>query len=157
MATTKSYRFLSTELSPKPTHARGASFDLNESDIWGGGGATQSNSNPPQMSRPPRRYVGGREVAAASVPVNVPDWGKILRGEYNKEKWSITGFGGGRDYDEDDNEQDEEEEEWVPPHEYLSRTRNASLSVQEGFGRTLKGRDLSRVRNAIWKRTGFQD
>ncbi|CAN1253193.1 hypothetical protein LINPERPRIM_LOCUS8253 [Linum perenne] len=45
----------------------------------------------------------------------------------------------------------------VPPHELLARTRIASFSVHEGIGRTLKGRDLSRVRNAIWEKTGFQD
>jgi hypothetical protein len=33
----------------------------------------------------------------------------------------------------------------------------ASFSVREGAGRTLKGRDLRRVRNAIWEKTGFQD
>ncbi|CAI0453018.1 unnamed protein product [Linum tenue] len=39
----------------------------------------------------------------------------------------------------------------------MARTRIASFSVHEGVGRTLKGRDLSRVRNAIWEKTGFQD
>ncbi|CAI0540623.1 unnamed protein product [Linum tenue] len=39
----------------------------------------------------------------------------------------------------------------------MVRTRIASFSVHEGVGRTLKGRDLSRVRNAIWEKTGFQD
>ncbi|BAT11335.1 Os10g0481000 [Oryza sativa Japonica Group] len=48
---------------------------------------------------------------------------------------------------------------WVPPHELLlCRERAAaSFSVREGAGRTLKGRDLRRVRNAIWEKTGFQD
>ncbi|KAJ1395948.1 Senescence regulator S40 [Sesbania bispinosa] len=45
----------------------------------------------------------------------------------------------------------------IPPHEYLARTRGASHSVHEGIGRTLKGRDLRRVRNAIWKKVGFED
>ncbi|KAL9296753.1 hypothetical protein ACSQ67_022649 [Phaseolus vulgaris] len=45
----------------------------------------------------------------------------------------------------------------VPPHEFLARTRVASFSVHEGVGRTLKGRDLSTLRNAIWAKTGFQD
>jgi len=27
--------------------------------------------------------------------------------------------------------------------------------VVEGAGRTLKGRDMSRVRDAVWSRTGF--
>lgn len=60
--------------------------------------------------------------------------------------------------DEDDESDEEEEGEIrVPPHEYLARRRGASFSVQEGIGRTLKGRDLRSVRNAIWEKTGFQD
>ena len=43
---------------------------------------------------------------------------------------------------------------WVPPHVYLAR-RQARASVVEGAGRTLKGRDMSRVRDAVWSRTGF--
>nr|CAD1843665.1 unnamed protein product [Ananas comosus var. bracteatus] len=61
-------------------------------------------------------------------------------------------------------EMGEDDEEWgegagavIPPHELLDRNRAASFSVHEGVGRTLKGRDLSRVRNAIWEKTGFQD
>ncbi|GKD91693.1 putative senescence regulator S40 [Tanacetum coccineum] len=55
-------------------------------------------------------------------------------------------------YDDDDDNEDD----WLPPHEYLARVRSASFSVHEGVGRTLKGRDLSRLRNAIWKQTGFE-
>ncbi|CAL1379984.1 unnamed protein product [Linum trigynum] len=44
-----------------------------------------------------------------------------------------------------------------PEFRKMARTRIASFSVHEGVGRTLKGRDLSRVRNAIWEKTGFQD
>ncbi|XP_047979265.1 uncharacterized protein LOC125221183 [Salvia hispanica] len=47
--------------------------------------------------------------------------------------------------------------EGLPPHEYLAKTRGASPSVHEGKGRTLKGRDLSNVRDAVWKQAGFQD
>ena len=79
---------------------------------------------------------------ARSLPVNVPDWSKILGGE-----WKLR----------DEYEEEEEENERMPPHEYLARVRGASLSVHEGEGRTLKGRDLSRVRNAIWKKIGFED
>ncbi|KVH90447.1 uncharacterized protein LOC112522203 [Cynara cardunculus var. scolymus] len=73
-----------------------------------------------------------------TLPINVPDWSKILRYPYKISEG---------DYDE----------EWLPPHEYLARVRSASLSVHEGVGRTLKGRDLSRLRNYIWKQTGFED
>uniref|UniRef100_J3LZM8 Senescence regulator n=1 Tax=Oryza brachyantha TaxID=4533 RepID=J3LZM8_ORYBR len=45
----------------------------------------------------------------------------------------------------------------VPPAGLAWRGRAASLSVHEGIGRTLKGRDLSRVRDAVWKKTGFED
>lgn len=91
------------------------------------------------------------EATAKSLPVNVPDWSMILKEEYKRRS---------DDVDEDDVEE-EDEEDRVPPHEYLARqfarTRVASFSVHEGIGRTLKGRDLSRVRNAIWEKTGFQD
>ena len=61
---------------------------------------------------------------------------------------------------EDDQRYEEEEEEMVPPHEYLAReyarSRNsAANSVFEGVGRTLKGRDMRRVRDAVWSQTGF--
>ncbi|KAF6145384.1 hypothetical protein GIB67_036895 [Kingdonia uniflora] len=37
----------------------------------------------------------------------------------------------------------------LPPHE------NVAKSMFEGVGRTLKGRDLRQVRNAIWHKTGM--
>jgi hypothetical protein len=43
----------------------------------------------------------------------------------------------------------------VPPHEIVARRAAAHSSVLEGAGRTLKGRDLRRVRNAVLRRTGF--
>ncbi|XP_052136859.1 uncharacterized protein LOC127755240 [Oryza glaberrima] len=45
----------------------------------------------------------------------------------------------------------------VPPHEIVARRAAAHSSVLEGSGRTLKGRDLHRVRNAVLRRTGFLD
>ena len=64
--------------------------------------------------------------------------------------------------DEDEDEDDEEEEdERIPPHELLAReysqSQRITFSVCEGVGRTLKGRDLSRVRNAVWSHLGFAD
>lgn len=88
----------------------------------------------------------------ASLPVNIPDWSKILKDEYRDNRR--------RDSDDDDFDYDEDEAAEnggrIPPHEFLAKTRIAS-SMQEGIGRTLKGRDLNRVRNAIWQRIGFQD
>ncbi|XP_073061489.1 protein S40-6-like [Primulina eburnea] len=92
---------------------------------------------------PPSRHM------AASAPVNVPDWSKIYR---NDSVESLHEFEDGlNDYDPG---------VIVPPHEYLAREyersrRVAANSVFEGVGRTLKGRDLSRVRDAVWNQTRF--
>lgn len=81
---------------------------------------------------------------ATSAPVNVPDWSKIYRVN------SVESL-----HDSDDGV-DDHDSEMVPPHEYLARSRNSNAhSVFEGIGRTLKGRDLSRVRDAVWSQTGF--
>ncbi|KAL9236926.1 hypothetical protein vseg_011538 [Gypsophila vaccaria] len=86
---------------------------------------------------------GGRHMAT-SAPVNVPDWSKILRVDSAESM---------HDSYEDDPEGDSGME---PPHEYLARSRKANaFSVYEGVGRTLKGRDMSRVRDAVWSQTGF--
>ncbi|CAL4917196.1 unnamed protein product [Urochloa decumbens] len=148
--------------------------ELDEADvIWGGGPASSSPSStspflhstaaadPYARSSPPVAAPSKpmpRGGGPASVPVNIPDWSKILGAEYagscaGTRGWAahddraedvVAGSGGRR---------------WVPPHEMLQcRERAAaSFSVREGAGRTLKGRDLRRVRNAIWEKTGFQD
>ncbi|KAL3828584.1 hypothetical protein ACJIZ3_017386 [Penstemon smallii] len=58
-------------------------------------------------------------------------------------------------------EEDDEENNGVilPPHELVASRPSPRLacSVLEGAGRTLKGRDLRQVRNAIWRKTGFID
>ncbi|KAL5978594.1 hypothetical protein ACLOJK_029711, partial [Asimina triloba] len=95
-------------------------------------------------------HHAGREVAASSAPVNVPDWPKILR--VDSAESMQDGYGAAM------NGGDGDDDEWVPPHEYLARSRRSSAaahSVFEGVGRTLKGRDMSRVRNAVWSQTGF--
>ncbi|XP_078151447.1 protein S40-3-like [Carex rostrata] len=50
--------------------------------------------------------------------------------------------------------------EQVPPHVLVSRKRNTgklAFPLCSGQGRTLKGRDLRDVRNAVWRMTGFLD
>lgn len=72
------------------------------------------------------------------------------------------------EHGEDDNEEDDDDgydcynDEYghrVPPHEVIARrlakSQISSFSVFEGAGRTLKGRDLSKVRNAVLTKTGF--
>jgi hypothetical protein len=73
--------------------------------------------------------------------MNVQNWSKILGKENRKSIENDDDGGEGK----------------LPPHEYLAKTRMASFSVHEGIGRTLKGRDMSRVRNAILEKTGFLD
>ncbi|ERN10700.1 uncharacterized protein LOC18438884 [Amborella trichopoda] len=80
-----------------------------------------------------------------SAPVNVPVWsGK--RGEGLRSRHGIF-----------EEESDDFDEERMPPHEIVARSHMDNFSVFEGVGRTLKGRDLRRVRNAVWQKTGFLD
>jgi len=88
-----------------------------------------------------------------SAPVNVPDWSKILGVDHRKDQNPYA-----VDVDMAGDEEEEEEEERLPPHEYLAREHarcriSTPSSVLEGVG--LKGRDMSRVRNAVWRQTGF--
>ncbi|KAK1398434.1 Senescence regulator [Heracleum sosnowskyi] len=148
------YRFLPTDLhSPIQSDSL---YELDESDIWNAGRPKSPEfrrSAIRKKSAPKKSEMvasAGAGATAKSLPVNVPDWSMILKEEYNR-----------RTADVEDDFEDEDEDDRVPPHEYLARqfarTRVASFSVHEGIGRTLKGRDLSRVRNAIWEKTGFED
>ncbi|CAN1294436.1 hypothetical protein LINPERPRIM_LOCUS22456 [Linum perenne] len=64
-----------------------------------------------------------------------------------------------REIDEIDEDENEDDGEMLPPHEIVARsqTPDVAFSVLEGVGRTLKGRDLRQVRNAVWRKTGFLD
>ena len=84
-----------------------------------------------------------------SAPMNVP----VLSMAMAKERSSR--------FEEDDDGEFDGDEEMLPPHEIVARGSTQSpkttFSVLEGVGRTLKGRDLRQVRNAIWRQTGFLD
>ncbi|KAL5565674.1 hypothetical protein UlMin_028838 [Ulmus minor] len=163
----KNYRFLPGDhrdyhTSITPTDS---TFELDESEIY-----NSARSNSPEYRKPisssriskkSSSKRSGEAVdrtggTASSLPVNIPDWSKILREEYRENRRRDS-------FDDDDLDRDEDFDGGgrVPPHELLARqmarTRIASFSVHEGVGRTLKGRDLSRVRNAIWEKTGFED
>ncbi|CAA0813054.1 Protein of unknown function- DUF584 [Striga hermonthica] len=73
-----------------------------------------------------------------SVPVNIPAWPKNWKGSGEVDE--DDGFG--------------EAGEMVPPHVIVARS-HATFSVFEGAGRTLKGRDLRRVRNTVLQKTGM--
>ncbi|XP_073291133.1 protein S40-4-like [Primulina huaijiensis] len=135
-------------------------FEFDEAEVWHATEIINTHpetkklgfANPRQLRKPSRKIanVDDRESGPKSLPVNIPDWSKILRGEYRERAGDSVGDCGDAEEDDDGNIR-------FPPHEYLARTRVASFSVHEGVGRTLKGRDLRRVRNAIWKQTGFED
>ncbi|KAH7561049.1 hypothetical protein ACOSP7_016410 [Xanthoceras sorbifolium] len=160
MATSKSYytrqnyRFLSSD--SQVTHD--SPFELDESDLYNhspsvnrsdspeyGRKSAVANSRLGKKSTKRTDSVGG---TATSLPVNIPDWSKILKDEYRVNRRADS---------DDDDDVFSEGSMRVPPHEFLARSRIASFSVHEGVGRTLKGGDLTRVRNAIWEKTGFQD
>ena len=76
---------------------------------------------------------------ANSLPVNIPG--------------SIFHHGNNNSFEDDEREG----EEMVPPHVITGRRVEGKMafSVCTGNGRTLKGRDLSKVRNSILRMTGF--
>ncbi|GMN43423.1 hypothetical protein TIFTF001_012627 [Ficus carica] len=84
------------------------------------------------------------KMAANSVPVNIPD--------------SMFRLADKRVHNRDWSDEDEDEDELVPPHVIVGRRiagGKMAYSVCTGNGRTLKGRDLSQVRNSILRMTGF--
>jgi len=145
--------------------AAGAGEEFDESDIWG---ALATSAAPAPRARPlPAAAAAARKAALAggagraahgSLPVNIPDWSKILGGEYRAHHAGSAAAA--RDWEVDDGDDEDAaaaaaDAVVIPPHELAWRRRAASLSVHEGggaVGRTLK------VRDAVWKRTtGFQD
>ncbi|KAF8031441.1 hypothetical protein BT93_D0603 [Corymbia citriodora subsp. variegata] len=90
------------------------------------------------------RAVAARAAAGVLGAGQRADWSKIYRVD------SVESL-----HDSDDTFDDGGDAEMMPPHEYLARKGAAATSVCEGVGRTLKGRDARRIRDAVWSRTGF--
>jgi hypothetical protein len=67
------------------------------------------------------------------------------------------------EFDDDDDDFRRGDAAMQPPHEMVARASAggagpaAPFSMLEGAGRTLKGRDLRRVRDAVLRQTGFLD
>ncbi|XP_023742835.1 uncharacterized protein LOC111890977 [Lactuca sativa] len=97
-----------------------------------------------------------RHQQQSSAPMGIPDWSKIYM---EKSKGPSDGCYEDGDYHNHGAHDDDDDGEMVPPHEYiarkLARSHITSSSMCEGVGRTLKGRDLSKLRNAILTKTGF--
>jgi hypothetical protein len=136
--------------------------DFNEEDVWGDFGSKKikrvykdsyDSSSSARKNIPKPVSSDEPFVKGSSAPMNIPDWSKV----YGKNCKINDGLhDDGDDYGDDD---DDEDGDVVPPHEWiakkLARNQISSFSVCEGIGRTLKGRDLSKVRNAILTKTGF--
>ncbi|XP_022720950.1 uncharacterized protein LOC111278608 [Durio zibethinus] len=84
-----------------------------------------------------------KRIVASSLPVSIP-----------RHQGSPVHCGSEAD---DFEEEEDEQGEVVPPHVILGRriAGKMAYSVCTGNGRTLKGRDLSQVRNSILRMTGF--
>lgn len=121
-----------------PKTRKGEDDDFRDVD------ANSTMSGRIQFPRP--RVSGGGGELGRSAPLSIPDWSKVYK----------HGCGGIEEEGDDDVEEDGD-----PPHEWLAKKMaksqliSSSSSVCEGAGRTLKGRDLSKVRNAVLTRTGF--
>ncbi|KAF8100314.1 hypothetical protein N665_0227s0046 [Sinapis alba] len=110
-----------------------------------------SAPKPPQERLPfTASFTGGGGKYPQSAPLQVP---LAMRSRHKKE-FKLTDV-------VVDEEEEEDEGERLPPHEIVARSLAQSsllsCSVLEGAGRTLKGRDLRQVRNAVFRRTGFID
>ncbi|KAE8696748.1 hypothetical protein F3Y22_tig00110647pilonHSYRG00146 [Hibiscus syriacus] len=84
--------------------------------------------------------------------------GAAVAGSYwkcNVEMLEWRGKNGDYRVHDSDDWLDDDDSEMVPPHEYLAceyawSKKSSGASVFEGVGRTLKGRDMSRIRDAVW-------
>lgn len=117
--------------------------------------SVSSNSNSPFRMAIPKKQERGAAMwmYGHSAPVNVPIIPAALQRRARELEEFDSEDGLGEVEEEDDHRM------IVPPHVMVDSrpSRMLSCSVLEGAGRTLKGRDLRQVRNAIWQRTGFID
>ncbi|KAL3653681.1 hypothetical protein CASFOL_003362 [Castilleja foliolosa] len=104
-----------------------------------------SRKSSPRIITPATRQEDATENFRRSAPVSIPVWPKSHGERYSKRLDEV----------EDEGEVDLGEE-MVPPHVIVARS-HVTFSVFEGAGRTLKGRDLRRLRNTVFQKTGFID
>ncbi|KAF7009548.1 hypothetical protein CFC21_024069 [Triticum aestivum] len=137
----------------RSAHAVPQSFGLSSLLAEGDGGSVEGQQLPAGMalavpSRP--GHGAATPTPRQSAPVRVPVWPGQAARPRDKAKRGAK--------EAEESEEDEEGgEEMVPPHVVAARRHARSSSVLEGAGRTLKGRDLCRVRNAVLRQTGFLD
>ncbi|KAF3322446.1 hypothetical protein FCM35_KLT13587 [Carex littledalei] len=162
---------VSSPVTTSPAHVRctprafvpgafGLSALLESTSPGPGQGPLRRQSSPvtPPVAVPfGRPSPPSRKAFNQSAPVAVPVWpgrrreGRKGRGEAWDDMWCLE------EEEETDKTEEDGMEEMVPPHVIVARSHISSFSVLEGAGRTLKGRDLRRVRNAVLQKTGFLD
>ncbi|KAK5791999.1 hypothetical protein PVK06_033112 [Gossypium arboreum] len=128
--------------------------DFDEKQVlWSCEKENEDSSPTQRMVKRVSNSTKGVSQQQSSAPVSIPDWSKIYGKHHANKDDDNNGMDDGMVYDGDD------DDEMVPPHEWLAkkltRSQISSFSVCEGVGRKLKGRDLSKVRNAVLTKTGF--
>ncbi|KAI4348943.1 hypothetical protein L6164_009603 [Bauhinia variegata] len=120
--------------------------------------STSSARMIPSIPRPPGQNSQEREYFTQSMPCRKFQQSAPVKVPVMSSKAMERRRNGELDFVDDNVEDDDE---MLPPHEIVARGSGVSpkttFSVLEGVGRTLKGRDLRQVRNAIWRKTGFLD
>uniref|UniRef100_A0A0D9V839 Senescence regulator n=1 Tax=Leersia perrieri TaxID=77586 RepID=A0A0D9V839_9ORYZ len=116
---------------------------------------SSSTASPAAAAAPPRMIPTIPRPAAAALAPNIPQSAPVNVPVPQFRRLSVEAL-------MDKAEDDDDDEEMLPPHEMVARARArdspmTTFSVLEGAGRTLKGRDLRQVRNAVWRKTGFLD
>lgn len=146
--------------------------DFEEEDVWFYATEMEGYSNPALRRSKENGGSSSNETKMArqsSSPVKIPDWPEIygkkatLGTSPRNGSWVYDGNGSCIGYEQGNYHQGDDEDDYgddmVPPHEWLARkistSRIPSFSVCEGIGRTLKGRDLSRLRHVVLTKTGF--
>ncbi|KAJ0508822.1 putative senescence regulator S40 [Helianthus annuus] len=142
-------------------------YDYDSKSVKSKGSTSGYSSRPTAAARMiPRPSINNSDIESRipqqqSAPVNIPDWSKIYgtTPKRSSQKSSFIDYGYHVDDSDDDDDHHHGDGNMMPPHEWiaqkLARNQISSFSVCEGAGRTLKGRDLSRVRNAVLTKTGF--
>lgn len=145
---------------------------MRKSKDYSSGSSSSSSSSAWRLPTAPRGIRRGNNtpsheaklVQHSSAPMNIPDWSKIYRKNSRAMPWvdgveDVNDAGNTHQICVVDDDDDDGDDDIVPPHEWIARklasSQISSFSVCEGIGRTLKGRDLSKVRNAVLTKTGF--
>ncbi|KAF7121200.1 hypothetical protein RHSIM_Rhsim13G0112800 [Rhododendron simsii] len=150
-----SFGILAALPAAEPDRARSVFFNHKASaSASASASVSSSSSSSPSRMIPmiPRKAHADRHQSA---PVNVPMMTEAMRRRRRSLRFDVV-------YDDEDEKEgdgDGDGEMMLPPHEVVSSRRSprVACSVLEGAGRTLKGRDLRQVRNAVWRKTGFLD